>query len=203
MLRRDVEDDQSHPSERFHRWRNRNGKSSESSDDRAPCSLKLQLQISGDYMKSSYRASSRCRPHYYGELRPCSASGRTAVRPRRRMKNILEQAARMGRRKCVCSSFADRRPVRESGPYRKWEWGNTSARRRTFDALPTWTGCAGEVVLSSADRVSCHVSPHRGAGSLYWLGLKDNTARILMAGIVTAHRAPACAGQALWFRDCI
>jgi len=94
--------------------------------------------------------------------------------PDARMKAILEQAAQAGRDQMLVAGFASSRPDRIVWPNRKWEWAALRYENGDFE---TPTG----IDVEARDRwfsQAIAVSPKMflrtaGAGSLYWLGLRD------------------------------
>lgn len=100
--------------------------------------------------------------------------------PDNRMKAILERAARMGRDQMLVAGFASARPDRVVWPDRKWEYATLRFENGGFE-LPTG------IDLEARDRwfsQAVGMSPKMvlrtpGAGSLYWLGLRDGTGAFL------------------------
>jgi hypothetical protein len=99
------------------------------------------------------------------------------------MKGILENAARTGRDQMLVSAFASNRPDRLAWPDRKWEWLGLVPGATQFEtpmgldleARDRWFAQA--IVTSPA---MFRRTP--GAGSLYWLGARDNTGAYLDGG---------------------
>jgi len=121
--------------------------------------------------------------NYYGELAVLGIVKGQPFNPDARMKNILEQAARMGSAQMRVQSFADRRPDREVWPDRKWEWATLRSENGTFDA-PTYVDLDAREKWFYQAQIESPAMFRRtaGAGSLYWLGLKDNTGAYLDGG---------------------
>jgi hypothetical protein len=94
--------------------------------------------------------------------------------PDQRMKQILERAARDGKAQMIVAAFADPRPERIAWKDRKWEWVSYVSANGNFatadgvdmQARDRWFAQA--IVASPA-----MFSRVPGAGSLYWLGLRD------------------------------
>jgi hypothetical protein len=90
------------------------------------------------------------------------------------MTQILEQAARMANGQLQVQSFADRRPDRVVWPDRQWQWAALrfengdfyAADRLDVDAREKWFFQAIGASPAMFRRAA-------GAGSLYWLGLRD------------------------------
>jgi hypothetical protein len=103
--------------------------------------------------------------------------------PDDRMKAILLRAARDGRDQMLVSALASDRPDRFAWPDRKWEWVGLVPNATQFEipmgldleARDRWFAQA--IVTSPA---MFRRTP--GAGSLYWLGARDNTGAYLDGG---------------------
>jgi len=103
--------------------------------------------------------------------------------PDARMKALLERAARAGRDQMLVAGFASKRPDRLVWPDRKWEYATLRWENGDFE-LPTG------IDLEARDRwysQAVGMSPKmvlrvQGAGSLYWLGLRDGTGAFLDGG---------------------
>jgi len=124
----------------------------------------------------SYRA-------YYGELAVLGIAKGKAFNPDDRMKGILEKAAKIANAQMRVQAFADRRPDRIVWKDRQWEWVELRPENGDFelpgyvdlDARETWFYQAIGASPSMARR-------KEGSGSLYWLGLKDNTGKYVDGG---------------------
>jgi len=100
--------------------------------------------------------------------------------PDSRMRAILERAARIGRDQMLVAGFASARPDRIVWPDRRWEYATLRYENGSFE-LPTG------IDLEARDRwfsQAVGMSPKMvlrtpGAGSLYWLGLRDGTGAYL------------------------
>src|SRR5262249_36192251 len=100
-----------------------------------------------------------------------------------RMKAILEKAAKAGRDQMLVSAFASSRPDRFAWKDRKWEWAGLVPNKAQFE---TKSG----IDLEARDRWFAQAivtSPAmfrrtKGAGSLYWLGVRDATDAFLDGG---------------------
>jgi hypothetical protein len=98
--------------------------------------------------------------------------------PDARMKAILERAAKAGRDRLLISAYASSRPDRIVWTDRKWEWAALVSGNGDFDidieARDRWfsqaTGASPKMFLRTA-----------GAGSLYWLGLREKNGPISTA----------------------
>ncbi|OCP35789.1 DUF1254 domain-containing protein [Ensifer sp. LC163] len=124
----------------------------------------------------SYRAM-------YGELAVLGLVKGKPFAPDERMKRILEQAARIGDAQMRVQSFADRRPDRFAWPDRKWEWAALRSENGDFD-MPTYVDLdAREKWFYQATGASpAMFRRSEGAGSLYWLGLRDKDDAFLDGG---------------------
>ncbi|MEV7285098.1 DUF1214 domain-containing protein [Streptomyces sp. NPDC093252] len=111
--------------------------------------------------------------------------------PEARMERILTEAARQGRDGLLVSAFASRRPDRTVWPDRAWEWAGLRPENGAFER-------AGSLDVEARDRWFAQAivaSPamfrrERGAGSLYWLGLRDGTGAYLDGGRTYRLRVP-------------
>lgn len=100
--------------------------------------------------------------------------------PDERMKGILERAAKIARSQMRVEAFADHRQDRIVWPDRKWEWAALRFENGTFDtanyrdthAMDKWfyQAIATSPAMFKRDPT---------AGSLYWLGLRDNSGAYL------------------------
>ena len=123
----------------------------------------------------------------YGLLAALGIEQGKPFAPDARMKAILERAAKAGRDQMLVAGFGSSRPDRFVWTDRKWEWAALRYENGDFE-LPTgidveardrWfsqaVGASPKMFLRTA-----------GAGSLYWLGLRDRTARIWTAARPTS-----------------
>jgi hypothetical protein len=116
----------------------------------------------------------------YGELAVLGIAKGKPFAPDERMRRILNQAARVGNAQMRVEAFADRRSDRIVWPDRKWEWVALRFEDGNFDT-PLY------VDLDARDKwffQAVGASPamfrrSAGAGSLYWLGLRDRRGRYL------------------------
>lgn len=110
----------------------------------------------------------------YGELAELGIAKGQPFVPDARMTGILEQAAKIGNGMMRVQSFADRRPERMVWKDRQWEWAVLRPENGTFDA-PTFTdNYARQKWFFQAQIESpAMFSRAAGAGSLYWLGVRD------------------------------
>jgi hypothetical protein len=123
----------------------------------------------------------------YGLLASLGIEKGKPFNPDERMKGILERAAKTGRDQMLVSAFASARPDKIAWPDRKWEWvglvpGNgdfTTPMGIDMEARDRWFAQA--IVASPA---MFRRTP--GAGSLYWMGLKDSSERISTAAKPTS-----------------
>jgi hypothetical protein len=119
----------------------------------------------------------------YGLLSTLGIEKGKPFAPDDRMKGILERAARAGRDQLLVSAFDSDRPDRLAWPDRKWEWVGLTPGSAQFEtpagmdleARDRWFAQA--IVTSPA---MFRRSP--GAGSLYWLGVRDASGAYLDGG---------------------
>jgi hypothetical protein len=119
----------------------------------------------------------------YGELAALGIEKGKPFNPDARMKAILERAAKAGRDQLLVSAFASTRPDRMAWPDRRWEWVGFVSDNGDFrtpagydlEARDRWFAQA--IVASPA-----MFRRNAGAGSLYWLGLRDSTGAYLDGG---------------------
>jgi hypothetical protein len=98
-----------------------------------------------------------------------------------RMQGILVKAAQIGNEQMRVQSFADRRPDRLAD--RKWEWATLRPENGTFDA-PAYKDLEARTKWFYQAQIESPAMFRRtaGAGSLYWLGLRDTTGAFLDGG---------------------
>lgn len=116
----------------------------------------------------------------YGELAELGIEKGKPFKPNARMKRILEKAAKIGDAIMRVQSFADRRPDKIVWKDRKWEWAVLRYDNGKFDTENYTDLYAREKWFYQAQIESpAMFNRASGAGSLYWLGLKDNTGAYL------------------------
>jgi hypothetical protein len=119
----------------------------------------------------------------YGLLSALGIEKGKPFAPDAHRKATLERAARAGRDQMLVAAFASTRPDRIAWPDRKWEWVGLVPGSAQFETP------AG-IDLRARDRwfiQAIVTSPAMfrrdpGAGSLYWLGLRDRTGAYLEGG---------------------
>jgi hypothetical protein len=119
----------------------------------------------------------------YGLLAALGIEKGKPFAPHARLKGILERAARAGRDQMLVSAFASARPDRLAWPDRKWEWVGLVPDSAQFET-------SSGIDLEARDRWFAQAivtSPamfrrSKGAGSLYWLGNRDNTGAFVDGG---------------------
>jgi uncharacterized protein (TIGR03066 family) len=124
----------------------------------------------------------KCRP-MYGLLSALGIEKGKPFAPDARLKAILETAAKVGRDQMLVSAFASARPDRFAWKDRQWEWIGLVPGSAQFETK------AG-MDLEARDRwfiQAIVTSPAmfrrtKGAGSLYWLGHRDNTGAFVDGG---------------------
>jgi hypothetical protein len=116
----------------------------------------------------------------YGELAALGILKGKRFAPDARLKHLLEEAAQGGKAELCAQSFADRRPDRVVWPDRQWEWaalryegGDFATDSHTdLEAREKWFYQA-----IGASPAMFRRAP--GAGSLYWLGVRDRDGAFL------------------------
>jgi len=116
----------------------------------------------------------------YGLLSALGIEKGKPFAPDARMKRILERAARAGRDQLLISAFASNRPDRIAWPDRQWEWAGLVPGSAQFET-------SAGIDLEARDRWFAQAivtSPamfrrSAGAGSLYWLGVRDKKGAFL------------------------
>ncbi|RFM27661.1 DUF1254 domain-containing protein [Deminuibacter soli] len=137
---------------------------------------KLHELIDQEPPNTAYRAM-------YGELAELGIEKGKPFNPDARMKRILEQAAQAGNAIMRVQSFADRRPGKLAWKDRQWEWAVLQYTNGTFDAANYTDLYAREKWFYQAQIESpAMFNRAPGAGSLYWLGVKDKTGAYLDGG---------------------
>jgi len=113
---------------------------------------------------------------YYGELAALGILKGKLFSPDSRMKQILETAAVTANAQMRVQAFADRRPDRIVWRDRRWEWAGLRPENGDFVAASYLDLDAREVWFYQAIGASpAMFRRDAGAGSLYWLGLRDRT----------------------------
>lgn len=137
---------------------------------------------------------------HYGELAVLGITKGKPFAPDARMKRILEQAARIGNDQMRVQSFADRRVDRVVWPDRKWEWAGLRPENGDFETPHYLDVDAREVWFYQAIGASpAMFRRDAGAGSLYWLGVRDGTGAYLDGGKNYRLRVPQpVPGKLFW-----
>jgi len=116
----------------------------------------------------------------YGELAVLGIAKGKPFEPDARMRRILENAARIGNAQMRVESFADRRPDRIVWPDRMWEWAALRFEDGDFNAPAYLDLDARDKWFFQAVAASPAMFRRSvGAGSLYWLGLRDSDGEYL------------------------
>jgi hypothetical protein len=152
--------------------------------DTTPLAWENNLQ----YWRELYEAINSDVPNprfhaMYGELAALGIEKGKPFRPDARMIEILETAAKTGNAQMRVESFSDRSPERIVWQDRKWEWAALRFEDGDFNT-------ANYVDLYARDKwfyQAIGTSPAMfkrdpTAGSLYWLGVRDNTGAPLDGG---------------------
>jgi hypothetical protein len=111
---------------------------------------------------------------HYGELAALGIAKGQPFAPDARMQRILEQAAQMASAQMRVESFADRRPDRVVWKDRQWEWAALRFEDGDFNA-PNYadTYARDKWYFQAIGSSPAMFRRDAGAGSLYWLGLRD------------------------------
>ena len=119
----------------------------------------------------------------YGDLAVLGIAKGKPFAPDARMKRILEQAARVGCAQMRVESFADNRTDRVVWPDRKWEWAALRFEDGNFNTPNYVDDYARDKWFFQAIGASpAMFRRDPGAGSLYWLGLRDNSGAYVDGG---------------------
>lgn len=117
---------------------------------------------------------------YYGDLAALGIAKGQPFNPDARMKGILEEAARSGAAQMRVESLADRRPDRVVWKDRQWQWAALRFENGNFDTPGYQDMYAMEKWFYQAIATSPQMFRRdSGAGSLYWLGLRDKAGAYL------------------------
>jgi hypothetical protein len=121
--------------------------------------------------------------HWYGELAALGMEKGKPFIPDARMTAILEKAAKVGNGQMRVESFNDRRPDRIVWPDRKWEWAALRFEDGDFNTANYNDLVARDKWFYQAIGASpAMFKRDPTAGSLYWLGLRDNNGNTLDGG---------------------
>jgi hypothetical protein len=116
----------------------------------------------------------------YGELAALGIEAGQAFEPDERLTGILERAARAGHAQLAAQSFADRRPERHVWDGTRWEWAVLQPESGRFETAGYTDLYAREKWFYQAQIESPAMFARApGAGSLYWLGLRDEAGEYL------------------------
>lgn len=119
----------------------------------------------------------------YGNLAALGIAKGEPFEPDARMREILEQAASLGSAQMRVTSFADRRADRIVWPDRRWEWAALRFENGNFDTPDFTDTYARDKWFYQAIATSPQMFRRDpGAGSLYWLGLRDQAGAYLQGG---------------------
>lgn len=111
----------------------------------------------------------------YGELAALGIEKGKPLQPDPRMKAILEEAARVANAQMRVQSFCDRRPDRLPWKDRQWQWVSLRFEDGDFNTHDRLDLEAREKWFYQAVGASpAMFRRDPQAGSLYWLGLRDN-----------------------------
>lgn len=128
---------------------------------------------------------------HYGELAALGIVKGHPFDPDARMRRILERAATLASAQMRVESFADRRPDRVVWPDRQWEWAGLRFENGSFDTPDYTDTYARDKWFFQAIATSpAMFRRDAGAGSLYWLGLRDGGGAYLDGGKSYRLRVP-------------
>lgn len=136
----------------------------------------------------------------YGLLSALGIEKGKPFAPDARMKKILERAAQDGLGQMLVAGFASNRADRIAWPDRKWEWAGLVPGSAQFET-------SAGIDLEARDRwfvQAIVTSPamfrrNAGAGSLYWLGVRDSAGSYLDGGKNYRLRVPQpVPGKLFW-----
>jgi len=119
----------------------------------------------------------------YGELAALGIEKGKPFAPDARMTGILEKAAKIANAQMRVESFDDRKPERIVWPDRKWEWAALRYEDGDFNTANYGDLYARDKWFYQAIGASpAMFKRDPTAGSLYWLGTRDNTGAYLDGG---------------------
>jgi hypothetical protein len=120
---------------------------------------------------------------FYGELAALGIEKGKRFHPDAHRTAIIEKAAQIGNAQMRVESFGDRRPDRIVWPDRKWEWAALRFEDGDFDTANYGDLYARDKWFYQAIGASPAMFRRDAmAGSLYWLGVRDNTGATLDGG---------------------
>jgi hypothetical protein len=120
---------------------------------------------------------------HYGDLATLRIVKGQPFQPDERMKGILVKAAQAGSAMMRTEAFADRRPDRIVWKDRQWQWAALRPENGTFDTPDYRDTYARDKWFFQAIATSpAMFRRDAGAGSLYWLGLRDSSGTYLDGG---------------------
>ncbi|MGE2715113.1 DUF1254 domain-containing protein [Mycolicibacterium litorale] len=120
---------------------------------------------------------------HYGELAALGIEKGLPFEPDEQRRALLENAARTANAQLRVQSFADRRPDRLVWPDRQWEWAALRFEDGDFNATTHVDLPAREKWFYQAIGASpAMFRRDTRAGSLYWLGLRDQSGAALEGG---------------------
>ena len=121
--------------------------------------------------------------YFYGELAALGMEKGKPFNPDAHMSAILEKAAKIGNAQMRVESFGDRRPDRIVWLDRKWEWAALRFEDGDFNTPNYGDLYARDKWFYQAIGASpAMFKRDPTAGSLYWLGVRDNTGATLDGG---------------------
>lgn len=119
----------------------------------------------------------------YGDLTALGIERGQPFQPDARMKRILEEAAKQGAAQMRVEAFADSRPDRVVWKDRQWQWACLRPENGSFDA-PNYrdTHAVDKWFYQAIATSPAMFRRDVNAGSLYWLGLRDQLGTYLDGG---------------------
>jgi hypothetical protein len=137
---------------------------------------------------------------HYGELATLDIVKGRPFKPDARLQHILEEAARLGCAQMRVEAFADRRPDRVVWKDRQLQWAGLRFENASFDtANYTDTNARDKWFFQAIAASPAMFRRDAGAGSLYWLGLRDKSGTYLDGGRVYKLTVPQpVPGKLFW-----
>lgn len=128
---------------------------------------------------------------FYGGLAELGIVAGRPFEPDERLQQILVRAAELGSGQMRVRAFADRRADRVVWPERQWQWASLRPENGTFDGVGYLDVTAREKWFYQAIAASPAMFRRgAGAGSVYWLGIRDADGAYLDGGRDYELRVP-------------
>ncbi|MGD0442675.1 MAG: DUF1254 domain-containing protein [Edaphobacter sp.] len=122
-------------------------------------------------------------PIMYSYLATLGIEKGKAFNPDDKMKSLLERAAKTARDQMLVSAFASNRPDKMAWPDRKWEWAGLVPNQAAFEtAMGPDIEARDRWFIQAIVTSPAMFRRTEGAGSLYWLGVRDSSGAYLDGG---------------------